>query len=177
MSADPQLRAAQLAAIGERVLQARKAKFLNQAEVAEATGMSRSNYATIELGTNTRPEKWLLAISKVLEVDLDWLALKDDPVLLEPQPQEERASLPEEGWYVDRTKLQSILDSASVFEAGDLVYTYREYDDPDEITVICPDVFQTFDASYERITPREAMSLLNRLQKKLADFADDLANQ
>lgn len=59
--------------IGERVKQARLARGMSQAELAEKLGLSDAYISKIELGKNAMTVTVLVKLSDILDVSTDWL--------------------------------------------------------------------------------------------------------
>jgi len=68
--------------ISHRVRLAREYAGMQQSELAEKTGLSRTSIANIERGSNMPRKKSIAAIASVTGVDHKWLAPGQDPVLV-----------------------------------------------------------------------------------------------
>lgn len=106
--------------LAERLKKARKLKGLTQVEVAEKIGVSQPNYAKLESGKIQR-STFLLDISRVLEVSLEWLATGQG----EPEPSATSDN------NVEIVKINKIAPVINVVQAGKFTHigdnSYDEY--------------------------------------------------
>ena len=106
--------------LAERLKKARKLKGLTQVEVAEKIGVSQPNYAKLESGKIQR-STFLLDISRVLEVSLEWLATGQG----EPEPSATFDN------NVEIVKINKIAPVINIVQAGKFTHigdnSYDEY--------------------------------------------------
>lgn len=66
-------------AVGQRMREARKARGLTTAEVAEAAGISQGNYSDMEGGRKSPSIRTLAALSEALGISTDWILTGERP--------------------------------------------------------------------------------------------------
>lgn len=160
--------AARFAEISNRLRQARKAKGLTQIQAAEALGVSRMSYSRLESGYH-RVEDYLQAAANAFDVEFDWLSMKEDD-----RKSEQVADLYQSVLYVDEGKLEEIMDSRSWRHARKHLKVYRDFEDPEKVVVLGPDLFVEGGPEWTPLRPGEALKAAKSLQTRLIEYANHL---